>query len=237
MLKQTFFIAALALYPAVSSAQTIVYDPTNFTKILENATTSKSILDTNNSLVDYNKQILQALNGTRSLSSILSGAGLGGGSSVSSGTAWGSLLGGSGLDLSSFSPEAQSAAATLVNGLNLASSLTSGGNTSLDQVYKSGVNTLAGLMALNSQAQTGAVNRASSFKDITGQLGSADDLKKSIDENSQLQNQTGQTVNELVGVTNGTVAAAANELQERVARQSAVVRFLDGKPSKSNPWQ
>jgi len=237
MLKRTLFIAALGLFPFDSHAQTIVYDPTNFTKILENATTSKSILDTNNSLVDYNRQIFGALNGARSLNSLLSGAGLGGGSSVSNGTSWNSLLGGNGLDLSSFSPEAQSAAATLVNGLNLANSLSRGGNTSLDQMYKSSVNTLAGLMALNSQAQTGARNRAGSFKDITGQLGAADDLKKSIDENSQLQNQTGQTVNELVGVTNGTVAAAAAELQERVARQSAVVKFLDGKPSKSNPWQ
>jgi hypothetical protein len=48
--------------------------------------------------------------------------------------------------------------------------------------------------------------------------------------------QTGLTINELIGVTNGAVAALNAEQVQRITRQSETARFLAYESGQANPF-
>ena len=70
-----------------------------------------------------------------------------------------------------------------------------------------------------------------------GVIGSAADVKGSIDQNTQVQVQTGQTINELIGVANGSVAALNADLIRRLTQQSQVTQMLTYDASASDPFK
>ncbi len=82
----------------------------------------------------------------------------------------------------------------------------------------------------------GVQNRSGQFTSIGGQIGTTQDVKGSVDQNSQLQVQTGLTINELIGVTNGAVAALNAEQIQRITRQSETARFLTYDSAAANPF-
>ena len=60
-----------------------------------------------------------------------------------------------------------------------------------DKSYSSAVNTVAALTALISGAQSASQTRLQSFRQATGTIGQAGDVKDSIEQNTQVQVQTG----------------------------------------------
>ena len=106
----------------------------------------------------------------------------------------------------------------------------------MDSAYSGAMNTAALLTALTSQASQGVQSRSSSFQSISAQIGSGKDVKTSIDQNTQMQVQTGQTINELIGVSNGTVAALNMENVQRLTRQSQTAKFFTYEPSGTGPF-
>ncbi len=101
--------------------------------------------------------------------------------------------------------DAQGIVSNLINGLQLVRSITgliNGSSRPTDQAYQNSVNVAATITGLVSATQGGVQQRSSAFMQGGNQIGSAPDLKGSIDQNTQVQIQTGQTVNELTGVVN-----------------------------------
>lgn len=68
--------------------------------------------------------------------------------------------------------------------------------------------------------------RSSAFVQGGQQIGQAKDLKGSVDQNTQIQVQTGQTINELTGVVNNAAAAANQQNLDRIASESAAARAM-----------
>jgi hypothetical protein len=72
--------------------------------------------------------------------------------------------------------------------------------------------------------------RSQAFSQGGQEIGKAQDLKGSVDQNTQVQIQTGQTINELSGTVN-TAAAAANQANlDRLAAESAAARAMKFTP-------
>ncbi|MGP2408019.1 hypothetical protein ACTUM1_15885, partial [Listeria monocytogenes] len=74
--------------------------------------------------------------------------------------------------------------------------------------------TLTGLI---SSTQSAVQKRSQAFTTGGQAIGSAPDLKGSIDQNTQVQIQTGQTINEMTGVVNNAVTAANQANLDRIA--------------------
>ena len=68
--------------------------------------------------------------------------------------------------------------------------------------------------------------RSSAFTQGGQQIGTSQDLKGSVDQNTQVQIQTGQTINELNGVVNNAAAASNQANLDRIAAESAVTRAM-----------
>lgn len=234
---------AIPLLALPAAAQVPVRDDANLTVARENARSTSAIKQSNDEILKRTQDILKALSGQRTgeAQGNMVGAGLGG-SSVSGAPSWGSLMQGGQMNFGSLGSGATGFASTLMNGLQLAQSLqrlfgqqsqTSG---SVDQAYLAGVNTAGVLTALTSAASQGVQNRSGQFTSIGGQIGTTQDVKGSVDQNSQLQVQTGLTINELIGVTNGAVAALNTEQIQRITRQSETARFLTYDSADANPF-
>ncbi|TIS83807.1 MAG: conjugal transfer protein, partial [Mesorhizobium sp.] len=58
--------------------------------------------------------------------------------------------------------------------------------------------------------------RKSAFEQAGQSIGQAQDIKGSIDQNTQLQVQAGLTINELIGVMNGAVSSLQADNQRRL---------------------
>lgn len=236
MPRSRLSLAALALLAAssVAKAQVPVIDNANLGVARENARNTGEIRRSNEEILRQTQSILQALSGQRmgDAQGQMLGAGLGG-ASIAGAPPWGQLMQGGPMSFGSMGGgDAQNMASALINGLQLARSLQNlfgqqgQGQGSVDNAYLGAVNTATLLSALTSQASQGVQSRSQSFSQIGGQIGSTEDVKGSVDQNSQLQVQTGLTINELIGVTNGAVAALNAEQVQRITRQSETARFL-----------
>ena len=64
---------------------------------------------------------------------------------------------------------------------------------------------LLGVAALVTGSQQAVETRRGAFEQAGQQIGTAQDINGSIDQNTQLQVQAGLTINELIGVMNGAV--------------------------------
>ncbi|MDY6964087.1 MAG: conjugal transfer protein, partial [Pseudomonadota bacterium] len=70
--------------------------------------------------------------------------------------------------------------------------------------------------ALIHGAQSATVLRRSAFESAGRTVGEAADIKGSIDQNTQLQVQSGLTLNEMIGVMNGAVTSLQAQNQRRL---------------------
>ncbi|MQB34242.1 type IV secretion system protein [Rhizobium rhizogenes] len=218
----------LAAVPCSSVfAQVPVIDDATLSQATKTASNTAEIMSSNSDILQTVNRTLAAVTGNRSTSEI-AGAALGSGFSIGSAPDFSSLLSGqmSWGNLGSFG----NTAATILNGLNLVKTL-SGQTDSLnltrgDKAYQGLVNTATALTASIAGTQNSAQQRSTAFQAVQGQIGTATDIKGSIDQNSQVQTQTAQTVNELVGAVNAGNAALNAEQVRQLAAEAATAAFM-----------
>jgi hypothetical protein len=217
---------------AVAPAQVLVIDTANLTQATQTAQNTAQIMNSNQQILNTVNQTLAAVTGNRSTGS-LSSIGLGG-FSLSSAPNLSSLLGGGSLSMGGLGSYG-SLASSIINGLNLVKTLTGGNSatSTTDLAYTGAVNTSAVITAAVSGAQAASSTRLSGFSGAASQIGSAPDIKGSIDQNSQIQTQTGQTINQLIGTVNLTNAALNAQQQQDLAAQSKLSNMWTYNPSQA----
>ena len=223
-------VAAIGvLTPA--AAQVPVIDSANFAKAQEIATSTQAILNSDQQILQYTQKTLSAVTGDRAAQAqgSLAQMALGGGFSMAQAPSLGSVISGGALSFAGMSAGSQNMVSTLINGLQLVQSITglaSGQANPIDTAYKNSVNVAATLSGLIASTQSATQSRSQAFTQGGQQIGAALDLKGSVDQNTQVQIQTGQTVNELNGVVNNAVTAANQANLDRLAAASAAARAM-----------
>jgi Type IV secretion system proteins len=227
--------ALVAALVAAGSAfsQVPVIDSATLTQATQTAQNTAQIMNTNQQILTTVNQTLSAVTGTRTTST-LSSLGLGSGFSMSSVPGLSSLLGGGGTSMAGLG-QYGSLASSIINSLNLVKTLTGASSATMptDQAWTGAVNTAATITAAIAGAQAASTTRSSAFQGAAGQVGTAQDIKASIDQNSQLQTQTGLTINELIGSVNLTNAALNAQAQQDLAAQAKVSRMYSFDPSSA----
>jgi hypothetical protein len=215
-----------------------VIDNANLAQSRETARNTGEIRQSTGQILDTARKTLQAVSGDRSSDAQgqLSQIALGQGFNLGQSPSLGNVLAGGGLGLTGLSPDVQRTVSTLINGLQLVNSISglmNGRKTTSDQSYLSGVNTAATLSGLIAATQSAAQSRTGAFTAAGSSLGAARDIKGSIDQNTQVQVQTGQTVNELIGVMNNVVTAQNVQVLQRLAAESATSQVMTYDASRS----
>jgi len=225
-------VAAL-LHAGGAVAQVPVIDSATLTQATQTAANTAQIMQTNQQIMNYTQKTLAAVTGNRSTGS-LSAIGLSGGFSMSSLPGLSQLLGGGGISMAGLGSFG-SIASSIINGLNLVKTLTGASSASspTDLAYTGAVSTAAAVTAAVAGAQTAGSSRSTAFQSGAGQIGSAPDLKGSIDQNSQLVTQNGQTINELIGTVNLTNAALNAQQQQDLAAQSKLSTMWTYNPTQA----
>lgn len=208
-----------------------VIDNRNYAVAKKTAETTKEILDVNGDILKKVEQTLTAMTGDRKdTTQGFKSLAIGNGFSVSSMPSYDSLMSSSGLDLNGLGEFGQ-AVSVFMQGLKLVKEIS--GNlkdNSSDQGYQQLVSTVAGVSALVQGSQKAVQNRTQQLKAAGDQIGSASDVKGSIDQNTQLQVQTGLTINELIGVMNGAVQSLQVENQQSlisISNSSRAMKWSD----------
>lgn len=229
--------AGLAFMLGMTSAhaQVPVNDAANLAKAQEIATSTRQILETDREVLTNTQRTLQAITGDRSSAAqgSLAQMALGGGFNMASAPSLGSVISGGTLTFGGMGSDAQGIVSNLINGLQLVRSLTgliNGTARPTDQAYQNSVNVSATITGLVSSTQGAIQQRSSAFMQGGSQIGSAQDLKGSVDQNTQVQIQTGQTINELTGVVNTAVTATNQANLDRLAAASAAANAMTYRP-------
>ncbi len=210
-----------------ASAQVPVIDAATLTQATTTAGNTAQIMQSNQQILTATNATLAAVTGARTTGTLGSAA-IGGGFSMTSAPSLGSLLGGSSMSWGSLGAFGTSAS-TIISGLNLVATLSGAAKplSGSDQAYSGAVNTAAALTGIVQGAQSAATARTAALTGAGGLIGTAPDIKGSIDQNSQAQIQTALTINEAIGAINSTNAALnAQQLQE-LAGQAKAVQFMN----------
>jgi hypothetical protein len=219
-MKRTFILLAgttALITPAFADIPVI--DKTNYAVARETADTTSRILDTNKDILTTVEETLKAVTGDRGgEAGSLKDLAIGNGFSVSSVPSFDSLLQNGMADFGVMSPEITQAATLFINGLQLVKSLSGREDSSLasDKSYEELMRTVLGVSALINGSQQAVETRRSALESAGQGIGQAEDIKGSIDQNTQLQVQTGLTLNEMIGVMNGAVQSLHAENQRRL---------------------
>ncbi|PZM15714.1 type IV secretion system protein [Rhizobium tubonense] len=216
-----FMIAAgfAALTSSLAHADVPVIDKKNYEIAKQTADTTDHILDTNKNILTTVEDTLKAVTGDRgSTSQTLQNLAIGQGFSVSAMPSLDSLIKGGVPDFGNMSGDVSKVATAFINGLQLVKSLSGKDNSGLasDKSYEQLVNTVLGVSALINGAQKATETRRNAFEAAGQQIGKAEDIKGSIDQNTQLQVQSGLTLNEMIGVMNGAVTSLQADNQRRL---------------------
>lgn len=230
-------LATFAL-ATTANAQIAVIDNKNLSVAKENAQNTNSIMESNKDILEKSTEILKALSGSRTGNLGIGAQGLGGSMSVASAPSLGSILNGGALSFGGLSGDVQKIAGAVINGLQLVKTLQNlknGGNSSLNNAWSGSVNVAALLSALTTQASQGVTTREQSLQSATGQIGQAEDVKGSVDENTRMQLETARAVNEVISVNNAAVSALNEDLKAKLLRQSQVQKMMT--TTKVNPFE
>nr|WP_246529266.1 type IV secretion system protein [Microvirga zambiensis] len=211
--------------PAV--AQVPVIDSATLSQATQTASNTASIMQSNQQIMQTVQETLKAVTGNRQTASIASAA-LGSGFNMSGAPSLSSILGGGQMAWGNLG-EFGRVAAGIINGLKLVNTLTGlsgSSSTGTDKAYQGAVNTATALQGMVAGTQSAASSRTNAFQSAGGMIGTAQDIKGSIDQNSQLQVQTGLTVNELIGVMNAANAALNAQQMQELAGQAHAAKVL-----------
>lgn len=207
-----------------------VIDEQNFAVAKQTSETTGRILDTNKDILKTVKDTLTAVTGERNgVASQLSNLAVGSGFSVSSMPSIDTILNGSIPNFGNLSSDISSTASAFINGLQLVQSLSnnSGAKFSGDQSYQQLMKTVLAVSALVTGTQKAVEARKSAFEAAGQKIGSATDIKGSIDQNTQLQVQSGLTMNEMVGTMNGAVTSLQADNQRILTDISNTAKALE----------
>jgi hypothetical protein len=216
IMKRLFVVlmtSGAAVLPA--AADIPVIDKTNYAVAKETADTTSKILDTNKGILTT----LKAVTGDRgSDAGSLKDLAIGNGFSVSSVPTFDSLPQNGVADFGPMGSDIAQAATLFINGLQLVKSLSGKDNSSLasDKSYQELMKTVLGVSALITGSHQAVETRRTALENAGRGIGQAEDIKGSIDQNTQLQVQTGLTLNEMIGVLNGGVQSLHAENQRRL---------------------
>ncbi|AVA23835.1 type IV secretion system protein [Rhizobium sp. NXC24] len=234
-MRRFAFSAALFLgFASVALAQVPTRDDANLEQAREIASATTQILSTDRNIMNYTQQTLQAVTGDRSSQAgQLAHMALGnGGFSMGSAPSLGGVISGGSLSFGGLGSGSQRIVSNLINGLQLVQSISgliNGQTTQMDKNYNSLVNVAATVTGLVDSSQNSVKTRSSAFQSGAQKIGTAQDIKGSIDQNSQIMVQTGLTVNELIGSVNTATAAANQENIDRMNLMTQATRALDYK--------
>ncbi|TIV95024.1 MAG: conjugal transfer protein [Mesorhizobium sp.] len=212
MRRILFLAAATAITSTVARADIPVIDKTNYAVAKDTAEKTSKILDTNKDILTTVEKTLQAVTGDRGGDAgSLKDLAIGSGFSVTSVPSFDSLLQSGMPNFGSMGPEIAKAATLFVNGLQLVKSLSGKDDSSLasDKSYEELVKTVLGVSALINGSQQAVETRRAALE-------SSKDIKGSIDQNTQLQVQTGLTLNEMIGTMNGAVQSLQADNQRKL---------------------
>ncbi|WP_117196073.1 type IV secretion system protein [Rhizobium terrae] len=233
MRSKAFFAYVALIVPAVAvsaaRADVPVIDKTNYAVAKQTAETTDKILDTNKNILTTVTDTLKAVTGDRaSTASPMKDLAIGNGFSVSSVPSFDSLIKDGVPNFGSMSGDIAKTATVFINGLQLVKSLSGKENSSFsgDKSYEQLVNAVLGVSAMINGSQQAIETRKSAFEHAGSQIGTSQDIKGSIDQNTQLQVQSGLTLNEMIGVMNGAVTSLQVENQRRLTDISNTKKTL-----------
>lgn len=228
-MKRVFLTAFSLALASTVQAQVPVIDSANLRIATETSRTTDQILDTNREVLKTVEETLKAVTGDRgSVSSSMQNLAVGQGFSVSQMPSLDSLLQGGVPNFGSMGGDIGKIATTFINGLQLVKNLSGKTNSSFsgDKSYEEMMKTVLGVAALVTGSQQAVQSRTQAFQQAGQQIGQAQDIKGSIDQNTQLQVQTGLTINEMIGVMNGAVGSLQAQNQRRLVDISNTKKAL-----------
>jgi len=212
-----------------AAADIPVIDKTNYAVARDTAEKTGKILETNKEILDTVEQTLKAVTGDRGNDAgPLKDIAIGNGFSVSSMPSFDNILRAGRADFGSLDPKVVEAATLFINGLQLVRSLSGkeGSSIASDKSYEELMRTVTGVSALITGSRQAVQTRRSALERAGGDIGKADDIKGSIDQNTQLQVQTGLTLNEMIGVLNAGVQSLHAENQRKLTDMSNTKKAL-----------
>ena len=212
-------VATTAIGVTVAHADIPVIDKTNYAVAKDTAEKTAKILDTNKDILTTVEKTLQAVTGDRgSDAGSLKNIAIGDGFSVTSVPSFDSVLQTGMPNFGSMGPEIAKAATLFINRLQLVKSLSGKDDSSLasDKSYEELVKTVLGVSALINGSQQAVETRRSALESAGQGIGTSKDIKGSIDQNTQLQVQTGLTLNEMIGTMNAAVQSLQADNQRKL---------------------
>lgn len=228
-MKRSLVIVALIVSVTPATADIPVIDKTNYAVARDTAEKTAKILDTNREILKTVQDTLEAVTGDRGREADpLKDLAVGDRFSVSSVPSFESVVKSGVADLGPLDPEVVKATTLFINGLQLVRSLSGKESSSLpsDKSYEELMKTVIGVSALITGSQEAVSSRRSALESASTEIGKADDIKGSIDQNTQLQVQTGLTLNEMIGVLNAGVQSLHAENQRKLTDMSNTRKAL-----------
>lgn len=230
ILTFSFGLCLLPLIPIKAAwADIKVFDRRTYTEARRTAQTTAEILDTNKEILKTVNETLAAVTGDRtSQSSDMKDLATGNGFSVAEMPSFDSVVSSGVPDFGSLGTEIAQAATTFINALQLVRTLSGEEDSDFasDKSYEQLLSTVTAVSALVTGAKQATTTRRQALEQAGNKIGQAEDVKGSIDQNSQLQVQTGLTLNELIGVMNGAVASLQAENQRKLTDISNTKKSL-----------
>ncbi|MBZ9772604.1 type IV secretion system protein [Mesorhizobium sp. CO1-1-8] len=229
MKRILFLVSGMAIGMTTARADIPVIDKTNYAVAKDTAEKTAKILDTNKDILTTVEKTLQAVSGDRSSeTSSLKDIAIGNGFSVTSVPSFDGLLQSGMPNFGSMGPQIAKAATLFVNGLQLVKSLSGKEDSSLasDKSYEELVKTVLGVSALVNGSQQAVESRRSALQSAGQEIGTSKDIKGSIDQNTQLQVQTGLTLNEMIGTMNAAVQSLQADNQRKLTDISNTKKAL-----------
>lgn len=218
-----FGLTVAAVYPA--HAQVPVKDKANIAASEEIARLSKQIQEDTSVVKDNTTKTLQAITGDRTQDAgQFAKLATGNGFSMGQAPDFNSILSGNQAVFGGIGGEFQNTAAKLINGLNLvkmvADTVKGGELSGANQAYSQGINALTTMTALTDAMNSATKDRQNSFMQATEQIGTAEDLKGALEQNTQMVLQGNQTANEAVGSLNNQVMLLNQQYKAALATSS-----------------
>jgi hypothetical protein len=221
---------SLVAMTSASFAAIPVIDSANLAQAAQITENTQQIMESDAKIMEHTQKTLAAVTGDRtSDSGEMANLALG---DFKMGAApdLGSVISGGVLSFAGMGQGSQENVAKLINAMQLVKSISGLAGEDMkefDKVYESFVNVTATVMGLVDSTQGAVTSRSDSYTSAAQKIGSAPDLKGSIDQNSQIQAQNGMTVNELIGTMNTATTAINQQNLDAIARQSALTKVTE----------
>jgi len=228
--RTTLSIGVFSLVVNSASAQLATYDAAVHRQTQQVTQHTSEILKSSSEIQKQTEAILKAVSGTRGDAQSIANAALGGSFNFGQAPAFSDVLGGGAMNWGQLNDDIQKTASALINGLRLVKSLSGkegmANNSSTQAAYESAIGLTTSLVGIVSGSQTAVTQRSRQFQNIAGEIGKTQDIKGSIDFNTQMQLQTAQTTNEAIGAITAISAAEQSRLMQSLAEESGSADLL-----------